>query len=245
VKSATRTLRIFEYLQTAHAPARAIDIGTALGLPKSSANVLLKTLVETGYLIFNEKTRTYLPSFRLVRLSDTVSETHFRERRILNLIHELQARTGECVALTVQNDLHMQCVAMLAEPGLKMAFDEGLKTPVVSSAAGGALMATLPDHELIELARRTFRRQPASGRRLACEDVLDAVRSFRKKGYSVGIEANLLNSRTVAMALPFYRGDVPLILGVGGPKGGVFGHEDEVAALMRRLAEEHLRVGGP
>lgn len=243
MKSAARTLRILEYLQAARAPIRAIEIGTALDLPKSSTNVLLKTLVETGYLIFNEKTRTYSPSFRIVRLSDTVSETHFRERRVLNLIHDLQARTGECVALTVRNELHMQCVAMLAEPGLKIAFDEGLKTPVVGSAAGGALMAMLPDHEVIELVRRTMKRRPA-GARLDTGAVLDAVRSFRKKGYSVGIETDLPNSRTVAMVLPFYRSDVPLVLGVGGPRGGVRGRESEIAALMRRLAREHLRLAG-
>jgi len=89
VKSAVRIMQIFEYFQDVGRPARAIEIGEALELPKSSAIGLLKTLVETGYLAFNTNTKTYFPSFRIVCSGSRLSSVYFGELGMLDHMNDL------------------------------------------------------------------------------------------------------------------------------------------------------------
>ena len=51
VKSAVRTVELLEYLAARHDdPARLREISDALGMPRSSAHALLRTLVSQGWV---------------------------------------------------------------------------------------------------------------------------------------------------------------------------------------------------
>jgi DNA-binding IclR family transcriptional regulator len=65
VKSAARVLEILEFLTRSGAPASLADITVALGLPKSSAHALLRTLLLRGYVARDDAERYALvPAFR-------------------------------------------------------------------------------------------------------------------------------------------------------------------------------------
>jgi DNA-binding IclR family transcriptional regulator len=65
VKSAARVLEILEFLTRSGAPASLADITVALGLPKSSAHALLRTLLLRGYVARDAAERYALvPAFR-------------------------------------------------------------------------------------------------------------------------------------------------------------------------------------
>lgn len=65
VKSAARVLEILEFLTRSEAPATLAEIVAELGLPKSSAHALMRTLMLRGYVERDEAERYALaPAFR-------------------------------------------------------------------------------------------------------------------------------------------------------------------------------------
>jgi DNA-binding IclR family transcriptional regulator len=250
VKSATRVLDVFEFFSFACRPSRGIEIANYLELPKSSANVLLKTLVDTGHLTFNPKTKCYFPSFRMVRLSRSVASSFRGEERLIALIERLQFKMEVCVALTVQNGGYMQFVAKLPSPQVRLAdhrrylsYGEGTKTPIIGSATGGALLSTFKDSEIMEFVLHQRRGRSRDEREKECEVVLATVRSFRERGYATNYYPPASpNTRTFAMALPKHVSDVPLILSVGGLEPDMLRREREIFEEMRRCVVRYVGV---
>jgi DNA-binding IclR family transcriptional regulator len=241
VKSAARVLDIFEFFYRSRRPARAVEIAEFLDLPKSSTNGLLKTLVETGYVTFNKTAKTYFPSFRIVRFGSWLASFYFGSNLILDLMTDLHETIGECVALTVQNDCHMQFVAMLPGPGLENVYREGRKTPIIGSATGGALLATMRDADLVETVLRALRRRPARTRDAECQNIVEEVQGFRRQGFAVSYRSPIPGTRTVAMALPKRAGNVPLVLSIGGAVARIGGREEAIAATMHERVAHYLR----
>lgn len=242
VKSGARVLEIFEFFYRAQRPARGVEIAEALNLPKSSSNGLLKMLVEAGYLTFNDRRKTYFPSFRIVRFGNWLASFYFGGNLVLDLMSDLQHRTGECVALTVQNDRYMQFLAMLPAPGLTKVFQEGMKTPLIGSASGGALLTTMADQYVIDITRRCSRVKLAAKRERECQFVLGKVRQFRKQGYAVSYRPVVPDTRTVAIALPPGAGNVTMVLSLGGPSSHLETHEGEIAAIMHARTAHYLNT---
>ena len=59
VKSVGRVLRVLELFEKHQTPLSATQICNSLDLPKSSANALLKSLVQLGYLSIDGPTKNY------------------------------------------------------------------------------------------------------------------------------------------------------------------------------------------
>lgn len=242
VKSAARVLDIFEFFYHFRQPARGVDVATFLELPKSSTNVLLKTLVDSGYLTFNPKAKTYFLSFRLVRFGNWLSSFYFGPQRLISMLDDLQIKCGECVALSVRNDLDMQFVTVLPAPGLPFVFAEGRKWPIVSSTIGAALLMTLEDDEVFQIAWKTHRDKPRKEREAATDEILRMTRAFRSQGYAVTrFRPNVEDTITIALPLPKASSDVPIILSVGGHKSRIAPREQELVSLMHTFVAERLK----
>lgn len=234
VKSGVRVLEIFEYFERVKRPARSIEVGLALGMPKSSANELLKTLVETGYVTFNFDDKTYFPSFRLIKFGFWLSSAYFGTDHIKNLMDELSRMTGESVAVSVQNGNFLQYVAILRGPGyLPEFYREGTKASIVGSAAGGALLTTKTDDEVARMVRLAV--ASCSGNVPGRVDAfVERIRDFRRKGYAVtygGIDPEIAS---MAMVLPRTASNVPMMIGVGGES--LFRYRDREAELADMMS---------
>src|SRR4051794_25350837 len=68
VKSASRVLDVLEYAQRCRKPFKAVCLRSEFDWPASSTQELLQTLVKSGYLVFNSKTKLYFPSPRVLTL---------------------------------------------------------------------------------------------------------------------------------------------------------------------------------
>ena len=86
VKSGDRALKVIELFYHLRRPSKASEISDGLGIPRSSAHELLHTLVDTGFLTFDHKRRTYFPSLRIVRLCQWLSPFYFGGTSLLIVI---------------------------------------------------------------------------------------------------------------------------------------------------------------
>src|SRR3954467_12300537 len=68
VKSAGRVLQVLEFFDEVQREARVQEIAERLSFPQSSTSVLLKCLVQLGYLDYDANSRSFLPSPRVALL---------------------------------------------------------------------------------------------------------------------------------------------------------------------------------
>jgi len=242
-KSATRALDVLELLAELRRPLRATEIAKAFGWHGSSTDQLLKTLVDSGYLIFDAPRKHYRPSPRLVNFAAWLTADYYsgdRLRRLLALVH---ARSGETVTLAVRQGELMQVVDVVQPEAGAAVSAKGLSVPVIGSALGSAYLAGRPDTELRQIIAWIDRHRRGPER---LDEVLAVVSQVRARGYSsggIGSDGKTDGqpaSWPIAMALPPCDAGVGLVLGYSGQIDKTRDHEAEFAALMRRCIAEVL-----
>jgi DNA-binding IclR family transcriptional regulator len=224
-RSATRGLDVMEALAEARGPLRAVDIARMLGLAPSTTNQLLKTMVESAHLLFDARTKTYMPSPRLARLGSWLTEIYGASGRIRDLILDVGAQTGMVVTITTPNDLFMQIIDAVS-PSPDTA-ERGLHVSMFGTAIGSAYLATLDEPEIRRLADRA--RIPASD--LPC--ILRTLESIREAGYADGPSADT-EIWSIAMPLPMRDLRVPAVLGLAGSAKEISARAAELRGIMQR-----------
>jgi DNA-binding IclR family transcriptional regulator len=223
-RSATRALDVLELFGRMRRPIRAIEIARELDMHASTTNQLLKTMVDSGHLVFNARDKSYLPSQRLTEFAAWIGETYGAGGRLRELILDLHSRTGMVVTLSTPNDLFMQVVDLAVPEGRRA--ERGLRVSLFGSAVGSAYLAMLDDAEITRLINRA--RIPVG----QIPALLGEVARIRGEGHAHGaIEGSPYWS--VAMALPAQGLQVPTVLGLAGPADEVVARLAELSQLMR------------
>jgi DNA-binding IclR family transcriptional regulator len=235
VKSAERVLRVLELFAAERTPLVAAEISRRLKWPKSSTNMLLRSLVSLGYLMVDVKTVEYFPSPKLTSLGDWIPDALLAGDDVRARLEELHDRTGETVTLSMQNGFDMQFVVVL--PGtfpISLTMREGLTAPIFAAAVGIALLAVEPDDTIRRLAQRSNHRRRAGGRRIEIGKLLTEVRAARERGYAVAYERVFPDTGALAMAVPGRPGERTLVVGVGGLAARIQRSEPQIVDAMRK-----------
>lgn len=237
VKSSIRVLEVFEYFKQTSRPARAIEISRALDLPHSSVDKILKTLIETGYLVFDWKTKHYAPSYRLVRMSRQLEDSFFGGETLSRLLDDIRDTTGETAYACIQNNCWIECVMQLPGNYAKPTrHGEGMSFDLFDSAPGYALLAARSDREVVELAQRV-------GRSTGPHDLsglLRTIRGVRRDGYAVRQGASFEGAVSVCAALRPKNLKVPLAVGFTGHNpAGDPDRNAALGALLRDVIARH------
>lgn len=230
-RSATRALDVLEAFGEARRPLRAVEIARIVQLAPSTANQLLKTMVDSAHLLFDARTKTYQPSPRLVAVAAWLAETYGLDSRIRQLMQDVQSQTGFVVTVTTLNDRFMQIIDLVgaAEAG----GERGLQISLFGSAIGSAFLSTLDAPEVRRLADRA--RIPLG----ELPAVLDTLTRIREAGHSNG-PATDDQIWSIAMPLPpaVLRGQA--VLGLAGPTPALRENVATFASLMREALARWL-----
>ena len=249
VKSCARVMDVLEFFYERGAPAREVDIRTALNLAKSSTNDLLKTLLLRGYLTLDPATRTYFPSFRLVKFGGWLSNFYFGGDKISRMMRELSEETGEAVVLSVPRDCNMQILS-IEQKAKRHHPLEGKFIDIVNTATGRACLMTKTDSEIITTALRAARLRAQDKSPAALNRVLEMIKVFQKQHYSVHVRQSPSNEDiTIGVPLPVGQTPIPLFVGVGGPACSIKKRETAIveamfSAVSRNLDGTECRVPG-
>jgi DNA-binding IclR family transcriptional regulator len=236
-KSAVRALDVIEYFSIVQRPLRATDIAHALDLHPSSADQLLKTMVDSAYLLIDPFDKLYYPSPRLLRFTTWFSTTCYNGDSLCRLIEALGAETGQIVTLAAPQGLSLQIIDVVEPIGSTIMIRKGSRVPVLGSALGVAFLAVCGDHDVA----RWIRRAPEACRMNDAElkDLMNSVRTARAAGYSCG-----LNDRedmySIAIPLPKSAMQAQLILGLAGDCSYIAPRHEQLVQIMRKVAEDHL-----
>lgn len=231
VKSASRVMELLEFARQIKTPFRALDLRTALNWPASSTQMILQTVVDSGYLIFNHETKQYFPSPRLFTIGNWLGKSEWNLPGALNVLSEIAYETGETVALSIENDYWAQCVKVV--PGKKpipFEIPGGYKAPLTSSAAGLAILMDKSDDKALKTMQRSH--DLSSPEEESCFHAMKALHKFRREGRSVVYGRIWAESCWIAIPTPEPYHMVSATISVGGSASRMKRREDAIAEAM-------------
>ncbi|HJP39272.1 MAG: helix-turn-helix domain-containing protein [Gammaproteobacteria bacterium] len=234
VKSVGRVLRVLELFEKHQTPLSATQICNSLDLPKSSANALLKSLVQLGYLSIDGPTKNYFPTLSLTKLGDWLPGAMFGSGEILNVLEELHRQTQETVTLSMPNGLNMQFITVIRGTfPISLHIHEGFLAPLFGTGVGIAQLSTRTDKEIAELAKLANR---GVGAKTSVDlvKIMTYVNEARANGFAEAYNRTSPETGAVAMPLPAGIYNRSLVIAVGGPWERIKKREAQIVRIMRR-----------
>lgn len=242
VKSATRVLQIFDFFDEVRREAKVHEIAERLNFPQSSTSVLLKSLVELGFLDHDPVTRTFLPTPRIALLGSWEDGGPMRDGSIIRMMEELSDRTGEAIVLASRNGPYAQDVRVVQGRGPDpLPLPQGLRRLAVRSGTGLVLLMDEPD-ELVQALCRRANADAGLGQMIDCRRVQADIAQTRRSGYY--FSRGLVTPGVGSLAMPLPKGldarGRPFAIGVTGRVHDLEPREAQLVSIMRETIARHL-----
>lgn len=218
VKSAERTLALFELFSTEQRAMTVTEIASALLIPQPSASVLVRSFVSLGYLERTEGRRAYYPTLRLMLLTSWMNNRHESASQIPKLIAQVAQLTGESTVLAMRNSIYSQYVLVRRgrEPE-RMHVESGMLYPLACSSTGWCLMSRLSDDEIGKIVRRTQVEAASKYWRETAINAIERVAEFRRDGFAFSAGQTESGLGGIAVLMPATTSSAQFSVAVGGP----------------------------
>jgi DNA-binding IclR family transcriptional regulator len=185
VRSLTRGLELLEMIAQRGSPVSVTEIMAQMGIPRTSAYEIVRTLKRRGYLARAEATGTYSLGRQVYELGLAYQAESQLLREAAVAARRLRDETGETVQLSVLDE-HGANLVMLREEGgngVRIAARVGNRSPINWSASGCLLVSDWSDEELRRKIGPTIRPSPTGRAPMDIEALIRDVRRFRQQGF--------------------------------------------------------------
>lgn len=227
LQSLTRGLEALDFLAAGREPVRLTDVAEALGVDKSNASHLMKTLVAAGYAV-QDSNRRYRPTGKVVRPVDghSLIDIVSAKEACRPVLEQLVAQTGECAHMAVLVGNRVWYIDKIdSSLPLKVDHPIGALAPLHCTALGKAFLAF--GNATAEGPFVSFTPGTLTTSRALDEEIIRT----RARGYAVDNEEYAHGIRCVARPIYDDRGRMIAAIGVSGPSVRVT--DDRLAELGR------------
>jgi DNA-binding IclR family transcriptional regulator len=236
VKSAARVIEILELYQREKRALTVVEVSRRLGWPAPSTLAILKTLVGSGYLIFDNREKHYFPSPRIAHLAEWVTGAFFDKSPVIDIAQRLAAETPAGVIISVLNDLHVQYLHVI--PGRDNATYGGTVGGLrlaVDSSAGLRFLGELPESAVDRICRRINIKYRTKLDRIEPRAITRLTRSFQQQGYGVLVGKPQPDIMAISMLLPVTFSGRRFAVSVAGQQRTILHHRDKILNRMSDL----------
>lgn len=234
VKSAARVIQVFEFFDSVRRESTVADIADHFGWPHSSTSILVRSLVTLGYLHYEPRRRSYIPSLRVALLGDWIPNSMLIHGKVTDLMERLNTETGETIVLAAQNGLHAQYLRVIQGTNtLRMHLQIGTLRPLLASGTGRMLLTRMTEPAITKLAQK-FNATAEEAARLDIVALLSQIREDRERGYAVSMNQVTPHATLIAMLLPTGPNERPLAIGVAGLTDRLIANEQHYVSAMRQ-----------
>lgn len=246
VKSAVRTLEILEYFDEVRQPLNVVGIAAALGYPQSSAAALLRSLTAMGYLHFDRKKRTYMPTDRVPFLGSWVNPPLFEDGALPRLVGAIGQRTAQMVVLAARNRDMAQYIHVRNAPGeVPHHIKIGQMRALATSGVGQILLSAMDEKEVRRLYHRMNAYAAAPAEKTDIAELLKQLSIVRQRGYTFSRNRVVEGFGVIAVPVPSTgSSNPPLALGVCGLCDVLEAREAEILETVRDELKTHLKAAG-
>ncbi|WP_254277541.1 IclR family transcriptional regulator [Halomonas sp. 3H] len=233
VKTAARTLSLFETFAEAQTPLPLTDLAKRIDAPVSSCHALIKTLQALGYVYVLEQKKRVYPTKRLLQVAQSIATHDPLLESASPLLHDLRDELGETVILGKrQGDGVVYLDIIEGTHTVRYAATPGDAKPLHSSAIGKAMLGEEHGEQLKRLLERLTMPSVTSSTITDRDQLLDDILNGQRRGYFVTRGENVDDVMALAIARPVF-GET-LGLAIAGPMERMSRHYDRYReALMR------------
>lgn len=208
------------------------EISRKLGIPKSSASYILRTLERRGYLRRDAESGRYRLGLKILSLGGDAQANLDIADVALPFMRALEERIHMTVHLAVLDQGEAVYIEKVEAPGFfKVNTWVGRRMFLHSTSVGKCLLAWLPKHEVEALARQQGLKKRTPKTITTITRLLADLERVRNESYAVDDEENSLGARCLGAPVFDVTGNVIAALGASGTLTQV----DE--ASMPRIAE--------
>ena len=219
VPNLEKGIAVLEYLSLRSAGETLQDIKSALDISQTTAYRILNTLVRLEYLYFNEETKKYKLSRKLLTLGFRTLNEHSLLETVLPHLRDLRDRVKETACFGVLGD--EKGIFIEQAQGyhtFRFVLSPGKPFELHCSAPGKAIMAYLPntvrDRYLSYMTFPRYNDRTITSR----EGYLRELESVRKKGYAIDNEEEMSGVICVGAPILNYTGYPCGAIWISGPK---------------------------
>lgn len=244
-KTLLKGLQVLEFVAEADGPSRITDIAAALGITKSNAHRVLKTLEHAGYLRQDPRSREYAASFKLWELgSGLVGRLDIRTHAA-DILRRLANEAREAVHLSLLEGGQVIYIDKIDSPEPVGAYTRiGGRAPAYCVATGKALLCHLSEEELAPILARL---EPHSRNTITDpQQMREELELSRQRGYTINRGEWRESVWGIATAVYGPSSQVVAAIGVSGPEYHLNqqGRCESLAEMVMRAADEISRSIG-
>jgi DNA-binding IclR family transcriptional regulator len=201
VKTAGRTLEIFEAFAREQAPLSLTDLSRQLGSPLSSCLYLVRTLERLGYIYAVGGKKTLYPTRKLYEVASSIVMGEPWVERLEPRLGQLRDETRETVILGKRQGAKVVYLAVFEGPEtIRYVAQPGDLKPLHSSAIGKALLAAMAPAELARILPKIPMHSVTPSTITDREALLADLAATRERGCAVTRAENVPDVAALAQA---------------------------------------------
>ena len=217
------------------------EISRKLGIPKSSASYILRTLDRRGYLRRDGETGRYRLGLKILSLGGDVRANLDLAQIALPFMQALQERIHLTVHLAVLDQGEAVYIEKVEAPGFfKVNTWVGRRMYLHSTSVGKCLIAWLPKPEVESLLHQQGLKKRTPKTITSLGKLVVELELVRAQGHAVDDEENSLGARCVAVPISGANGVAIAALGVSGTLTQM--EEANLPRILEALKETARRV---
>jgi DNA-binding IclR family transcriptional regulator len=251
VKSVTNALGILEALAD-RGEMSLIQLSNELNIPKGTVHRLLITLMESHYLGFDDSSKKYRLSPRVVSLAvQTLDDFDFRPS-VRPALCDLRDLVGETVHLGVLHDGEVVYIDRVdIDDQVRLVCKIGNRDSLHSTAIGKALLAFADEEEIRTIIETKGLERYTQNTIVDPAMLLQQLALIRQRGYSIDDEESRLGVRCVGFPVRNGFGEVVAAVSITGPafrftrgriaelEPDIINCAKEISARLGYLDEDH------
>ncbi|MDR7273501.1 IclR family transcriptional regulator [Catenuloplanes atrovinosus] len=236
--SIDKTLAVLEALAEHH---RVTDIAVATGVSKSTVHRILQALVMWGFAR-PDGLGSYEPGPRILTLAGRVMYRFDPARQASGTLRALSESTGYTTHFAIRSaDEAVYVDKQEGRRPYQMPSRIGMGVALHTTAIGKAVLAQLPDEEVLAICRRTGLARRTPGTLTSEEDLLTHLARVRTLGYAIDDEENEPGIRCVGAPVFDHTGRVLggisiSTLAMDSTMAALEGHAPDVIAAARDVS---------
>lgn len=201
VKSAGRTVELFEAFAKVQTPLSLSEIARALGAPASSCFNLIRALEARGYLYLVEPKRLY-PTHRLFEVARSIAAREPWMDLLEPVLTNLRDETRETVILGKRHGNRVIYLEVFEGPQtIRYSARAGDLKPLHSSSIGKALLGMLERADLTELLKHLQLRQVTGATIVNRQQLIADLERSRRRGFFMTAGENVPDVLALSVGL--------------------------------------------
>lgn len=241
VKTAGRTLDLFEVFARKRGPLSLSDLAQQIGSPVSSAHALVKTLRARGFVYVLDERKLIYPTKRILSIAQLIAENDPVVELALPILTEIQKKSEETLILGKRQGDHIVYLEVLeSNHSIRYSARPGDTKPLHSSAIGKAMSSLVSDAELRALMKKTAKTKVTPSTITDPDELCADIAAGRERGVFVTRGENVPD--VMAIAIPVTVGEEPFGIAIAGPMQRMTEKEEDCMGYLDHARQKFMSL---